>query len=301
MVAPLTTVVLGASSQVGIFLLPRLIESGEVVIAVSRRVPAGTIIKRSDVRWIQSYNDLPLALEGDAGGSVSQLVSCGPIKLALEWLEQLPELQRCVVTSTTSVVTKDNEQVRQIAQSESVLRARCLHRQAIAVILRPTLIYGCGMDRNISVLAGLASRTGLIPVSTSARGLRQPVHADDLAAVCSAAVRTPLSESFLGPVCGGSTLPFHEMAERIADSVERKSRVVAIPPVLFRPLLKMLALHSKWRHLDPEMIDRQAQDLVFDDRETQLLLGVRCRSFNPSAKDFEVPSRCARFQLAGMC
>jgi hypothetical protein len=53
-------------------------------------------------------------------------------------------------------------------------------------ILRPTLIYGAGIDRSITPIVQRALRLRLFPIPL-AGGLRQPVHADDIARAVVAA------------------------------------------------------------------------------------------------------------------
>jgi nucleoside-diphosphate-sugar epimerase len=64
----------------------------------------------------------------------------------------------------------------------------CALRQLVLTLLRPTLIYGCGLDQNISRLARIIRLCRCMLVAGQARGLRQPVHADDLAALAVAAL-----------------------------------------------------------------------------------------------------------------
>ncbi len=57
------------------------------------------------------------------------------------------------------------------------------------VILRPTLIYGHGRDKNITEIARFIRRFGFFPLLGKANGLRQPIHVEDVAEACFAALR----------------------------------------------------------------------------------------------------------------
>ncbi len=59
------------------------------------------------------------------------------------------------------------------------------------IILRPTLIYGLGRDKNIAEIARFVRRFGFSPLFGKAKGLRQPLHAQDVAGACIAALDAP--------------------------------------------------------------------------------------------------------------
>jgi nucleoside-diphosphate-sugar epimerase len=128
-----------------------------------------------------------------------------------------------VAFSSSSVLSKadsadpaERARMAAMAREEAALAAACAGRGLPLLLLRPTLIYGCGLDRNVSLLADLARRFGAIPLAGQAAGLRQPVHADDLAALAVQALTAPAPVSLDSPACGGSTLSYREMARRIA-------------------------------------------------------------------------------------
>lgn len=77
----MTVLVLGGSSQIGHFLLPRLVERGESVLALSRRPPAS----RAGVHWISGKlpDAMPAALP-----PLSAIVSYGPLLPFARWLAQ---------------------------------------------------------------------------------------------------------------------------------------------------------------------------------------------------------------------
>ena len=120
--------------------------------------------------------------EGGAG-----LLLTGNVMVDRRFLERPGPVEKVVVFSTTSTLTKqtsrdrhERAQIEAIAADERVLNDLCLERGIDLVLLRPTLVYGCGLDRNVSLLLKLGERSGFIPLSSQADGLRQPVHAEDL-------------------------------------------------------------------------------------------------------------------------
>jgi nucleoside-diphosphate-sugar epimerase len=282
--------VLGASSQIGWFAIPRLLSAGYRVLAVSRSAKPDGYPEFRQVTWMH-----PDRVAGDATAVVS-LVSAGPMGLAAGLLGELPHLERAVVFSTTSVLIKkdspdadERRQMRSITEQESQLRADCKQRGIRLCLLRPTLVYGCGQDQNISRLARWMRRHRWMPIAGAAAGLRQPVHADDLA---EAAVRALERVHDLPPelqLAGGSTLAYRQMLETIAHALDRPLRLVRLPRSLFALLVQLLGWLPGLRGLSPAMVHRQNQDLVFDDRPARDLLGYAPRRFRPGSGDFQWP------------
>jgi len=297
-----TVLVSGATSQLGVFLLPRLTEAGFSVLALSRRSSESCV--RTGVRWQQAETKTESSGEprNGEGGSVRHLVSCGPLDLALALVERHRGLQRVVAFSTSSVVTKMGSRNRaeglhmaRISEHEDRLRERCEKEGIALLLLRPTMIYGCGLDRNISLLARFGKRFGVIPLAGKAAGLRQPVHADDLAAVAVSALLAEPAVNLDSVACGGSTLGYGEMAERIATACGAV-RTLAVPPALLSSLVRVTAVLPAFRGVNAEMVRRQGIDMVFDDEPLRSLLGFQPRPFEPRPEDFEIPPEAARFQ-----
>jgi nucleoside-diphosphate-sugar epimerase len=298
-----TVLVSGATSQLGVFLLPRLTQAGFSVLALSRRIPAGC--ERSGVRWHRL--DPESGSSGEPPGwertSVRHLVSCGPLDLALALVRGHRGLKRVVAFSTSSVVTKVASRNRAeglhmacIREDEERLKARCEKDGIALLLLRPTQIYGCGLDRNISLLASFGERFGIIPLAGKAAGLRQPVHADDLAAVTVSALLAEQAVNLESVACGGSTLAYGEMVQRIATACGDGVRTFAVPAALLSVVVRVISVLPAFRGVNAEMVRRQSIDMVFDDEPLRSALGFQPRSFEPRPEDFKIPPQAERFQ-----
>jgi uncharacterized protein YbjT (DUF2867 family) len=157
------------------------------------------------------------------------------------------------------------------------------------IIFRPTLIYGCGLDSNVSRLAGFIRRFGFLPLNAGAPGLRQPVHADDLAAVAVKALLWEKNLPRLLTVAGGSTLSYAEMAARIFKALDKPVRLLNVPQWLFVLLARFSWIGRIGTGVNVEMIKRQSVDLVLDDSEARKLLQYNPRPFSPTEEDFSLP------------
>ena len=144
----------------------------------------------------EPHANLPAGDEGEP----AIWISFGPIWLFAPFLEQLvrfhPErvagLRGLIACSSSSVFTKryaanafDRQLVGRLTRAEDQLLSTCRNLQVSCHILQPTLIYGqVGpyRDRNLSCLLQLLRRLPLLPLPAYT-GLRQPIHARQLAAV----------------------------------------------------------------------------------------------------------------------
>jgi len=165
----------------------------------------------------------------------------------------LAGLEGVIACSSSSVITKrfavnafDRRLVEQLTGAQRSLEQTCRLLGVPLRILAPTLIYGqVGpfRDRNLSVLTNLMRRTPVLPLPAHT-GLRQPIHASQLAAVAlhlaqrltprpSAAV--PGEESGVLLALGGDEcLSYREMLERLRGSLPagdpgRNCRLLCLP------------------------------------------------------------------------
>ncbi len=293
---------LGASGQIGVFAIPRLLAAGFEVIAVSRKSPPKWFPRFEGVRWVK-----PDVLYSGAMVHAEMLISAGPVTVATRLINLCPQLERAVIFSTSSVFSKleshdrkEKRHMQQILMDEAVLSNYCEAHGITLSLYRPTLIYGCGMDGNVSWLAKWIRKFGFMPVAGEAAGLRQPVHADDLA---KAAVATLTSEFPLAldvPLCGGSTLSFREMVEAIFHGLDKPVRIISVPGRMFTAVAYFSRLIPKLRGVRPEMIRRESIDLVFDDSTPREVLNYQPRPFAPEPAEFARPDPARLEQLAGL-
>jgi len=280
----------GASSQIGVFAIPRLIQAGFRVVAVSRKGRPAHFPDFEQVQWATA------AIACDDARSCRFLLSAGPLELAKRFLLACDYLEQAIVFSSTSVASKqasgnpaERAQMRDMQSLESELRSIAESRGLRLAIFRPTLIYGCGMDTNISLLAAWIRRFGFMPVNGEAEGLRQPVHADDLAAVAVGALASREDLPVVMNLCGGETLGYAEMVKRIFAAHGKPARLLRLPEWLFAPAANIAGRLKPGSGLNGEMVRRQRRDLVFDDHEARALLAYDPRPFNPVLGDFSLP------------
>ncbi len=274
--APL--LVLGASGPVGTFLLDRLSEQAVTVMAVSRQQP-----QRADGRVIWMQLDLS---HGPVEAEASVLVSLGPIRHALAQVEKGRRLGRVVALSSASTLFKtqssdpaERELMAELLSLEQALEQACRERDIDLTLLKPTMIYGGGRDGNVSRIGALVKHLGLVPYC--GKGLRQPVHADDLARVvvdCLKLGRRAAGRYLLG---GGETLDYPTLLKRVGSARGQVVKLVRLPVFLLKLMLKLAHLSGRMNDVRPAMLERQAIDLVVDDQPARERLNWRPRAFRP--------------------
>jgi nucleoside-diphosphate-sugar epimerase len=273
--------VTGGSSVVGDYLLPRL-ESAEHAVTVLSRS------SRDHAGWRQVDAARGPVWDASLNGTEA-LIHLAPLTLLVHVLKDAPiSLRRVVAIGTTSVYTKgdsrstkDRELVRQQRVAEQGLTEYCAGRGIVYTLFRPTLVYDGLRDKNIARIARIIRVLGFFPVAAPGRGLRQPLHADDLAAACVAALGARGSLAYeLG---GGEVLSYRDMLERIFQVLGRRPRVLPLPVALYRVAIAAARMLPRYRSLTPAVADRMNQDMVFDSSAAMRDLSLKPRAFSPGA------------------
>lgn len=268
-----TVLVLGASSQIGHCLLPELVHAGATVLALSRRPQppsAGT-------QWLRGAMPQP-PVDAQACTSVC---SFAPMDALAAWIESgaAPALDRVIATSSMSADSKRTSPVaaeralsQRLRDGEAALADACARRGIAWTVFRPTLIYGVARDRSLTPLARRALRWRVFGLPAG-MGLRQPVHAADIAQAVLRALDANVSGQVI-PIGGGERLPAREMFERVRASLPVATCPLRIPA----PLLRVGA-----RLLPPLRgpLSRLTQDLIADNAQLERLLDVHPRGFRP--------------------
>jgi nucleoside-diphosphate-sugar epimerase len=271
--------VLGATSLIGRFALPRLQATGIEALALSRTPPDAT-------GWVRADLSDP--------GLADRLPDC-PTVLSLSSIWHLPQalpalkakgLQRLVAFSSTSVFTKaaspnayEQDVVRRLADGEAAVRRFCEANDVSWTILRPTLIYAEGQDQNVSRLSRLIGKLGFLPLAGRGEGRRQPVHADDLAAGAIAAAASPAAQNRAYDLPGGETLTYRAMAERVFEGMGRRPAILSLPEGVWR--LAFALSRPFLPGATAQMGSRMREDMTFDGSAAAADFGWNPRPFRP--------------------
>lgn len=284
-----TALVFGASGQIGMPLLDRLRDDGWRVHAVSRDPRAE---QPGLIWWLGELPDFALAAQ-----QADVIFSCGPLDLFAQWYARSGiDAARVIAFGSTSIEVKrgsadaeERDLVARLREAERTLFESAAARGAAVTVLRPTLVYGSARDRNLSRIAQVAQRFGRIVLPRDATGLRQPVHAHDLA---DAAFRCIEAEATFGrtyALPGGETLSYRDMVARVLAALQPSPRLHEVPSPVFNLVLALAHAAGFALDFNEAAVARMRSDLVFDPGDAQRDFGYAPRNFRPVASMFPSP------------
>lgn len=277
-----TFIIFGASGATGRFLLPRLLERGARLHAVSRRAAAPAALPNT--AWIR----------GDLFGGIDSLpavadvvVSLGPLDAFAAWFDRcaVAGVRRVIALSSMSAQSKSaSPDAAERALSESLRHAeqRLLGAAAArgigCTVLRPTLIYGGGADRSLVPIARFALRWRVLPMPLGASGLRQPVHAADLAGAVDAIVDCAIAHGKIYALGGGERLRFDDLLLRLRAAMPKFVLPVPVPQIVIRAALRTRP-DRRAGTVGAAAVGRLRVDLVADNGDAARDFGYAPRAF----------------------
>jgi nucleoside-diphosphate-sugar epimerase len=281
---------LGASSLVGGSLIPKLLGKNWKVIAFSR---SRISVVHDSIEWrLIDAKTSTLATQSDE--IIPYWICLAPIYILPTFFDSLKthQIKRIVVLSSTSRFTKsfssnfnEKKNAAQLAASEEKLKDWAEANQIEWIILRPTLIYGFGKDKNISEIARFIARFRFFPLFGAASGLRQPLHAEDVAQACFSALTTPSVSNRSFNLSGGDAISYKEMVIRIFAAFNIRPTLISIPLTWFKLAIAGLRVFPRFRLWSASMAERMNTDLYFDHSDAASALNFSPRSFKLTKQD----------------
>ena len=283
--------VLGATSFIGEFLFADLAAAENPIVAFSRQ------LFKSDppeAEWVQIPDNLATVT---VAGEIPFWVSLIPIWLLPQYFSLFHRLgiKRLVALSSTSRFTKvdslyaeERALAQRLADAEESILGWGQNNGIQVVILQATMIYAAGRDENVSSIARFICKFGFFPVLGSAHGLRQPVHAQDVAFACHAALIKPqLQSSYI--LSGGETFSYRDMIRRIFLSLNKPVRIMTCPLWIFK--VGVFAARFLGKKISYGIAERMNQNLAFDHKDATNSLDFMPRKFE--LQEFETSGhRC---------
>jgi nucleoside-diphosphate-sugar epimerase len=267
-------VILGAGGLVSPFLVQQLSARGIGGICYSRRAPLppqGNFIIRP---FANIRADCP-------PGAI--LISPLRVGALAELIPELPKPRRVISFSSSQVYSSESRNA--IESAERALCAHCNDADISWTIFRPTMIYYPPIDRNVTAVARMIRKLGFFPLSGTGSGLRQPVHAEDLAVAAADAINSSAAEGRLFDLPGGETLRFRVMVARIFRALHMPPVMIPIPRFALRLSARALPALTKSTGLPDGVIERvialMGTDMVLDAAAAKAAFGYRARPFTP--------------------
>jgi nucleoside-diphosphate-sugar epimerase len=274
-------VVFGATGMIGSYIVEGLERSGRPVLAVSRQQRE---FKHAECVVADLTRGETLAFPNP------ETVFCATN--ARTFAEALPHIlrsnpKRVIVISSASLFSKldssDEEErnsFEELARAEMSIVENCQSAAVQWTILRPSLIYREGHDRNVTQISKVVRALRFMPLYGNASGLRQPVHAEDLAMGAIAAARSVKAANKSYFTTGIETLSYREMAGRVFDGLSMPRRLVPLSPIVWKAAFAL----SKplYPGVTVAMGERMLRDLAFDSSAAVSDFGWSTRTFAPS-------------------
>jgi nucleoside-diphosphate-sugar epimerase len=267
----MTTLLIGGTGFLGAHVAQRLVRRGPLAVLARPSsdcsvLPPGCDIRVGDLSQPPDLHDIT---------SVAYCASMGfgHVPSLVRNLERA-SVERAVFVSTTAIFTSLPAPSRlvRLAAEDAVTSS------ALAwTILRPTMIYGTGRDRNISRLLRALRRWPVFPVPATP-ALWQPIHVDDLADAVVAALDAPKAAGKAYNLAGAAPLTFAALVHAAARAVNRAVRLLPVP----LPLLVGAARLT--RVVTPEQVRRLAEDKAFDWHAAEADLGFAPRRFEDGVR-----------------
>lgn len=274
------SLVIGATGLVGGYIVEHLVRGGQRPLAFSRSRQTSTAVD-----WFQGDLEKPETFGLPPFSTLYCTANAILLPAALPYLFN-PSLKRVLVFSSTSVITKidseivsERQTLKKLADAEGEIATLCGQNNIDWTILRPTLIYAEGRDRNITPLSKLIRRFGFMPLVGGGPGLRQPVHAEDLAIGAISAASSHAAANKFYSLPGGETLTYREMVGRIFDGLQLPRRTISIPPFLWKAAF--VVAKPLFPGANAAMGTRMMKDMAFDSTPAADDFGWKPRMFNP--------------------
>jgi len=276
-------IIIGGSNLVAPYLIRRMKEEGL----------EADVISRSPLRLPDGFNYVPSDMLADKSWHAPRraiVISLIPLEVLARNLVRFSETQSIIALSSTNRFSKacskdpaERAQAENIEMAENILRAWCLRNGTVFTILRPTLIYDGKNDNSVTLMARIIRRAGMFPVAPPAEGLRQPIHADDVAKAIMGALGNAGSYNKELNIAGGEVLTFRRMVETIFLALGRKPRLLPLPSFCLGSMLALAKRAGlvKVRHISPETFRRMNSDQIYDTGEGLRLLRYSPRKFEP--------------------
>lgn len=278
--------IVGAGSQIGVALMPKLRARGCTYFRIGR----GSAATEGEITHVfdpESRVFSPPLSEVDAVISLAPLPT---IPAVLEIAHTL-SARRVIAFGSTGRFSKagsssplEQEFVRQQEEAEAQLIEGCRALNMGWTLFRPSMIYGADVDLNVTFIRSMVQRFGWFPLPWGAHGLRQPVHVGDLAEACLAALTKDATVNRAYNLGGGQMLSFPELVRCIFRTEGRKPRLLPVPRWAYFLLIGVARYFRGTAFVRREMVERMYVDLTVDNTAAAEDFGYSPRPFTLASR-----------------
>ena len=286
----------GATGLLGGALLGALLEGGHETCCLVREDSANAPrlagkpveIFRGDAGVAR---DVSRALSGFAPDAVAHVAGIEYTPQMVEAVRGYGGVERLLVVSSTSAHSAYPFRSGPKLEMENLVRDSGLPY----TIVRPTMIYGSELDKNVHKLLRFLDHFPVFPMFGDGENLWQPVYHEDCARGAYEALVRPVAAGRAYDLPGARPLTYLDLVKTAAASLGKKPRVVRLP---LEPVRRALELAEKARLPLPirsEQVLRLREDKAYPYEEARRDLNYAPRSFRDG-----VALEAARLRELGM-
>jgi uncharacterized protein YbjT (DUF2867 family) len=261
--------VIGATSQVGVVLLDKLLGQGYKVRCLVRKCSNIDRINHKNIELAygdaNDKNSLIKALDGV--DYVVHIAGIWRAQTLLDACSGITAIKKLIFIGSTSRFKKldsiDDEE-KLLALKMSGAEHAIMKSGLNTVILRPTMIYGIDRDKNILQIINFMKKFSFYPVMGTGCALKHPVYVGDVAAaICSCITKDNVTgKDYV--IAGKSPVAYKNMLKLIKDSMNQNILLIPIPTFLGYIAVFMYKLVKPKTYINYAMIKRIGEDMTYD-------------------------------------
>ena len=225
-------------------------------------------------------------VRGDAGDAASLSLALSGIEAMVHvaGIEHTPKVlealrlrgvERLVMVGSTSAHSEYEPRSGPRLRMEKLVRESGL----AYTLVRPTMIYGSELDKNMHRLLRFLDRSPVFPMFGSGENLWQPVYHEDCARGVYEALVRPVAVGQSYDLPGAEPLTYLDLVKIAAGALGKKPRVVRLP---LEPVRRTLAAAEKLRlplPIGSEQVLRLREDKAYPYEKARRELGYAPRLF----------------------
>jgi nucleoside-diphosphate-sugar epimerase len=212
------------------------------------------------------------------------------VKLALS---PKSNVKRLILVHTTGIYSKfkmASENYINIEKKISELQNEASKEISIT-ILRPTMIYGDLLDKNVSEFIKMVDRLSIMPVIDGGKNLIQPVHASDLgSAYYQVLMNLKVGNGRAYNLSGQRPIQMKSFLTLISNELNKKTIFIHVPLYAAETLAKTLKIFSFNKIDYVEKVQRMSEDRSFKNDEA-----IRDFNYNPIFLDEGIKNEVSKY------
>lgn len=229
---------------------------------------------------LESLDDMVSALEGAtiilhiAGIKYSPFIVDAAIINKVDWV---------ILIHTTGRFSKFKSAAEEYIQIEDEILST--KSSQIITILRPTMIYGSKMDKNMSKLVDYIDNHRFFPVFGRGKNLMQPVTAKDLAIAYYRIIsNSTTTKNKVYDLSGGQPIRYIDILKLVSENLDKRTIFIFLPLRFSIFMAEIYNFVFKRAIISVEQVQRMQEDKAFSHEEATKDFGYAPMSFEEGIK-----------------